>query len=91
MLAVAENDRRIRPPVTVVQMLAAAVGIGAGRLVGREDPTVQAASALVSTLGRLVRMPKSRLRIIVACDAADAICATFNAPTTRPFSGLEIV
>ena len=68
MLAVAEKGGRIRPPVTIVKALASAITIGVGGSVGREGPIVQIGSALASTLGQLVRMSESRLRIIVACE-----------------------
>ena len=91
MLAVAENGGRIRPPVTIVKALASALCIGTGGSVGREGPIVQIGSAFASTLGQLVRMSESRLRIIVACGAAGGIAATFNAPITGLFFGFEIV
>jgi CIC family chloride channel protein len=91
MLAVAENGGRIRPQVTIVKALASAITIGVGGSVGREGPIVQIGSALASTLGQLVRMSESRLRIIVACGAAGGIAATFNAPLTGLFFGFEIV
>jgi CIC family chloride channel protein len=91
MLAVAENGGRIRPPVTLVKALASAMCIGVGGSVGREGPIVQVGSALASTVGQLVRMSESRLRIIVACGAAGGISATFNAPITGLFFGFEIV
>ncbi|HEX4011825.1 MAG TPA: chloride channel protein [Solirubrobacteraceae bacterium] len=91
MVAVAENGGRIRPQVTVVKALASAITIGTGGSVGREGPIVQIGSALASSLGQLVRMPPSRLRIIVACGAAGGIAATFNAPLTGLFFGFEII
>ncbi len=91
MLAVAENGGRIRPPVTIVKALASAICIGAGGSVGREGPIVQIGSAFASTLGQVVRMSETRLRILVACGAAGGIAATFNAPITGLFFGFEIV
>jgi CIC family chloride channel protein len=91
MLAVAENGGRIRPPVTIVKALASAICIGTGGSVGREGPIVQIGSALASTVGQAVRMPPSRLRVLVACGAAGGISATFNAPITGLFFGFEIV
>jgi len=91
MLAVAENGGRIRPQVTVVKALASAICIGTGGSVGREGPIVQIGSALASSLGQIVRMPATSLRIIVACGAAGGIAATFNAPITGLFFGFEIV
>jgi chloride channel protein, CIC family len=91
MIAVAENGGRIRPQVTVVKALASAVCIGFGGSVGREGPIVQIGSALASSLGQLVHMSESRLRILVACGAAAGISTTFNAPITGVFFGFELI
>ncbi len=91
MLAVSENGGRIRPPVTGVKALASALCIGVGGSVGREGPIVQIGSAFASTMGQVVRMSESRLRILVACGAAGGIAATFNAPITGLFFGFEII
>ena len=51
--------------------------------------------ALASSLGQgewaRVKMPENRLRILVACGAAGGISATFNAPITGVFFGVEII
>ncbi|MGH3399729.1 MAG: chloride channel protein, partial [Streptosporangiaceae bacterium] len=91
MIAVAEQGGRIRPQVSVVKALASALCIGTGGSVGREGPIVQIGSALASSLGQWVRMPESRMRIMVACGAAGGISATFNAPVTGVFFGVEII
>jgi chloride channel protein, CIC family len=91
MIAVAENGGRIRPQVSVVKALASALCVGVGGSVGREGPIVQIGSALASSLGQWVRMPESRLRILVACGAAGGISATFNAPITGVFFGVELI
>jgi chloride channel protein, CIC family len=91
MIAVAEGGGRIRPQVSVVKAVASAVCIGVGGSVGREGPIVQIGSALASSLGQWVKMPENRLRILVACGAAGGISATFNAPITGLFFGVEII
>ena len=91
MLAVAEHGGRIRPQVAVVKSLASALCIGSGGSVGREGPIVQIGSALGSALGQLVRMPESRLRLLVACGAAAGISATFNAPIAGVVFALELI
>ena len=91
MIAVAEGGGRIRPQVAAVKSLASALCIGTGGSVGREGPIVQIGSALASSLGQWIRMPESRLRILVACGAAGGIAATFNAPLTGVFFGVEII
>jgi chloride channel protein, CIC family len=91
MVAVAEAGGRIRPQVSVVKALASALCIGTGGSVGREGPIVQIGSALASTFGQWVRMPENRMRILVACGAGGGIAATFNAPVTGVFFGVEII
>jgi CIC family chloride channel protein len=91
MIAVAEEGGRIRPQVAAVKSVASAICIGVGGSVGREGPIVQIGSALASSLGQWVRMPENRLRILVACGAAGGIAATFNAPITGVFFGVEII
>jgi CIC family chloride channel protein len=91
MIAVAGNGGRIRPQVSIIKALASALCIGAGGSVGREGPIVQIGSAMASSLGQWVRVPESRLRILVACGAAGGISATFNAPVTGVFFGVEII
>ena len=91
MIAVADNGGRIRWQVAVVKSLASAICIGTGGSVGREGPIVQIGSALASSLGQWVKLPENRLRIMVACGAAGGISATFNAPVTGVFFGVEII
>ncbi len=91
MIAVAENGGRIRPQVSVVKALASALCIATGGSVGREGPIVQIGAALASSLGQWVRMPENRLRVLVACGAAGGISATFNAPITGVFFGVELI
>ena len=91
MIAVADNGGLIRPQVSVVKAIASALCIGTGGSVGREGPIVQIGSALASALGQWIRMPENRLRILVACGAGGGIAATFNAPVTGVFFGVELI
>jgi CIC family chloride channel protein len=91
MYAVAERGGRIPAQVTVVKAVASAMCIDSGGSVGREGPIVQIGSALGSTVGRVTRLPESRLRVLVACGAAGGIAATFNAPMAGPFFAMELI
>lgn len=91
MLAIAERGGRMGPRVVVVKSLASALCIGSGGSVGREGPIVQVGSALGSALGQTLKMPESRLRLLVACGAAGGISATFNAPIAGVFFALELI
>ncbi|MGZ6792923.1 MAG: chloride channel protein, partial [Mycobacteriales bacterium] len=91
MLAVAERGGRIPAKVALVKSLASALTIGSGGSVGREGPIVQIGSALGSSLGRLLRVPDSRLRLLVASGAAAGISATFNTPIAGVVFALELI
>ena len=91
MYAVARRGGRIAPQVAGVKALASALCIGGGGSVGREGPIVQIGSALGSTLGRVVRVPEPRMRVLVACGAAGGIAATFNAPLAGVFFAMELI
>ena len=39
----------------------------------------------------MVRLPESRLRLLVACGAAGGIAATFNTPVAGVFFALELI
>ncbi|WP_330475847.1 chloride channel protein [Terrabacter sp. C0L_2] len=91
MYAVARRGGRIAPQVAAVKALASALCIGGGGSVGREGPIVQIGSALGSTAGRWVKLPESRLRVLVACGAAAGISATFNAPLAGVFFAMELI
>ena len=91
MLAVEREGGRIRPRVAAVKALASALCIGSGGSVGREGPIVQIGAALGSTIGQALRMPESRLRLLVAAGAAGGISATFNAPIAGVFFALELI
>ena len=91
MYAVTHRGGRIAPQVAAVKALASALCIGGGGSVGREGPIVQIGSALGSTLGRVLRVPEVRLRVLVACGAAAGIAATFNAPLAGVFFAMELI
>ncbi|MGI8678259.1 MAG: chloride channel protein [Jatrophihabitans sp.] len=91
MYAVARRGGRIAPQVAAVKALASALCIGGGGSVGREGPIVQIGSALGSTIGLIVRVAESRMRVLVACGAAGGIAATFNAPLAGVLFAMELI
>ena len=91
MLAIAQQDGRIRPRVVFVKALASAICIGSGGSAGREGPIVQIGSALGSSLGQTLGLPAGLLRTVLAAGAAGGIAATFNAPIAGVFFSLEVL
>ena len=64
---------------------------GVGASVGLEAGYTQMGSALASRLGRMFRLRRNDLRLLVGCGAAGAIAAAFNAPLTGAFYAFELV
>lgn len=91
MEAVALRSGIIRPRVVLVKSLGSSITIGSGGSVGREGPIVQIGSAIGSTLGQMLRVPRGHLKILVGCGAAAGIAATFNAPIAGAFFALEVI
>jgi CIC family chloride channel protein len=91
MAAVALRGGVIRPRVVAVKALASAISIGTGGSVGREGPIVQIGAALGSSLGQMLKVSASQLRVIVGCGAAAGISATFNAPIAGALFAAEVV
>ena len=91
MEAVAVKGGRIRSRVAGVKILASSICIGSGGSVGREGPIVQIGSSAASAIGQRLRLHEDWLRTLVACGAAGAIAATFNAPIGGIFFALEVI
>ena len=64
---------------------------GVGASVGLEAGYTQLCAALASRLGRMFRVRRNDLRLLVGCGAAAAIAAAFNAPLTGAFYAFELV
>lgn len=87
--AVEHRGGRIAPRPALGRTLASAITIGGGGSAGAEGPVVVIGAALGSWLGRMFRFKPGRLRVLVACGAAGAIAAAFNAPLAGAFFALE--
>jgi len=91
MEAVVRKGGAIRTRVVLTKAAAAALTIGSGGSAGREGPIVHIGSALGSALGQLLQVSARRMRTFVACGAAAAIAATFNAPIAGALFAIEVV
>lgn len=91
MEAVAKKGGAIRMRVVLTKAAAASLTIGSGGSAGREGPIVHIGSALGSQVGRFFRVPARQLRTFVACGAAAAVAATFNAPIAGALFAIEVV
>lgn len=74
--------------IVVIQTL---ISNGAGASIGLESGFTQLSSALGSRLGRMLRVRRADLRLLVGCGAAGGIGAAFNAPLAGAFYAFELI
>ena len=76
---------------SLVVVLQTMLSNGVGASVGLEAGYTQIGSAVASRIGRLFRVRRADLRLLVGCGAAGAIASAFNAPLTGAFYAFELV
>ncbi|HTI82045.1 MAG TPA: chloride channel protein [Acetobacteraceae bacterium] len=64
---------------------------GVGASIGLEAGYTQIGSAIASRFGRMFRVRRNDLRLLVGCGAAAAIGGAFNAPLTGAFYAFELI
>ncbi|HWQ56760.1 MAG TPA: chloride channel protein, partial [Bryobacteraceae bacterium] len=73
------------------KFLACSVAIGSGNSLGPEDPSLQMGAGVASLLGRVFRLGRDNMRMIVPVGAASGIAAAFNTPITGVLFVMEEV
>ncbi len=76
---------------SLIVVLQTILSNGVGASVGLEAGYTQIGSALASRFGRMFRVRRNDLRLLVGCGAAAAIAGAFNAPLTGAFYAFELV
>ncbi|MCF3935455.1 chloride channel protein [Acuticoccus sp. M5D2P5] len=71
--------------------LATVISLGAGASAGREGPVVHLGATLAVGLTRIAQLSPQAGRIILACGAASAISASFNAPIAGVLFAHEVI
>ena len=79
----------VRDSLVVVAQTLLSNGVGAS--VGLEAGYTQIGAAVGSRIGRIFRVRRADLRLLVGCGAAGAIASAFNAPLTGAFYAFELV
>jgi CIC family chloride channel protein len=82
---------RLRLLRMLKQAVAAAICMGTGGSVGREEPIAQLGSALASAIGQRLHLPEDWLRYLVASGAAGGIAVALHAPIAAVCFALEVV
>ncbi len=76
---------------SLIVVLQTILSNGVGASIGLEAGYTQIGSAAASRFGRMFRLRRNDLRLLVGCGAAGAIAGAFNAPLTGAFYAFELV
>ena len=68
-----------------------AISLGGGASAGREGPAVHLGATLASTIAKRLRFPPDWSRVLLACGAAAAVSASFNAPIAGVLFAHEVI
>ncbi len=91
MEAVAVGDGWISVRHSLVKAASSLVTVASGGSIGREGAMVQLAAMVASAMGRVSRLSRDRLRLLVAAGAAAGLASAYNAPIAATLFVAEIV
>ena len=89
--AMLRNKGRIRPIVSLIEILVSAIGIGSGESVGEEGPIVLIGSSFGSTFGQLLHLEPKDTILLVGAGAAGGLAAILNAPIAGVLFAIELI
>jgi len=89
--AMVERGGDIHHRTTLYKLFATLVSLGCGASVGREGPMVHIGASIGSAVARFLRVAQEWKIVFLACGAAGAIAATFNAPMAGMLFAAEII
>lgn len=91
MEQVLTNQSRIRPIITVLKPLSAAISIGTGGPFGTEGPIIATGGAFASNVGQLLRITHTERKILLAAGATAGMTAVFGTPLAGIFLAIELL
>lgn len=91
LYAISCRKGMIRSHNTWSSLIASGITIGFGGSVGAESPIVMTGSAIGSNLGRLFRMEKKVVMLLIGCGAAGAVSGIFKAPIAGLVFTVEVL
>ena len=91
LYAISCRKGKIRSHNTWSSLIASGITIGFGGSVGAESPIVMTGSAIGSNLGRLFKMEKKVMMLLIGCGAAGAVSGIFKAPIAGLVFTIEVL
>ncbi len=91
MEQVLTNESKIKPIVTLLKPLSAAVSIGTGGPFGAEGPIIAAGGAFGSLTGQLLHITASERKILLSAGATAGMSAIFGSPVAAIMLAIELL
>ncbi|TSJ38953.1 chloride channel protein [Fluviicola chungangensis] len=85
------NQSKIKPAITYLKPISAAISIGTGGPFGAEGPIIATGGALGSTLGQLLKITHNERKILLAAGATAGMAAIFGSPIAAIFLAIELL
>lgn len=85
------NQSKIKPSITYLKPLSAAISIGTGGPFGAEGPIIATGGALGSTIGQLLKITHNERKILLTAGATAGMSAIFGSPIAAVFLAIELL
>jgi chloride channel protein, CIC family len=85
------NQSRIKPSITFLKPLSAAISIGTGGPFGAEGPIIATGGALGSTIGQYLKITPNERKVILTAGATAGMSAIFGSPIAAIFLAIELL
>jgi CIC family chloride channel protein len=85
------NQSKIKPAITYLKPLSAAISIGTGGPFGAEGPIIATGGAFGSTIGQLSKISDNERKILLAAGATAGMSAIFGSPVAAIFLAIELL
>jgi CIC family chloride channel protein len=85
------NNSKIKPAITYLKPISAAIAIGTGGPFGAEGPIIATGGAMGSTLGQLLQITHHERKIFLAAGATAGMSAIFGSPLAAIFLAIELL
>jgi H+/Cl- antiporter ClcA len=85
------NKSKIRPSITYLKPISAAISIGTGGPFGAEGPIIATGGAFGSTIGQLLKISSYERKILLTAGATAGMSAIFGSPIAAIFLAIELL
>lgn len=85
------NQSKIKPSITFLKPISAAISIGTGGPFGAEGPIIATGGALGSTFGQIINITPNERKILLAAGATAGMSAIFGSPLAAILLAIELL